>query len=42
MVLEHLGDKASQQSAIVSKIGCTEETLRRWVRQAERENREKK
>ncbi len=40
MVLEHQGDYASQWSAIVSiasKIGCTGETLRRWVRQAERD-----
>jgi len=40
MVLEHRGDYASQWSAIVSiasKIGCTGETLRRWVRQAERD-----
>ena len=40
MVLEHRGDYAWQWSAIVSiasKIGCTGETLRRWVRQAERD-----
>ena len=40
MVLEHRGDYASQWSAIVSiasKIGCTGETLRKWVRQAERD-----
>jgi len=40
MVLEHRGDYASQWSAIVSiasKIGCTGETLRKWLRQAERE-----
>ena len=40
MVLEHQGDHASQWSAIVSiasKIGCTGETLRRWVRQGERD-----
>jgi transposase len=40
MVLEHGGDHASQWSAIGSiaaKIGCTAETLRKWVRQAERE-----
>jgi transposase len=38
MVLEHQGDHASQWEAICSiagKIGCTPETLRRWVRQAE-------
>jgi transposase-like protein len=35
MVLEHQGDYASQWVAIgsiASKIGCTGETLRRWVR----------
>jgi transposase-like protein len=40
MVLEHQGDYASQWSAIVSiasKIGCTGETLRKWVRRAERD-----
>ena len=40
MVLEHRGDYASQWAAIASiasKIGCTVETLRRWVRQAERD-----
>ncbi len=40
MVLDHQGDYASQWSAIVSiasKIGCTGETLRRWVRQGERD-----
>ena len=40
MVLEHGGDHASQWAAIGSiagKIGCTAETLRRWVRQAERD-----
>ena len=38
MVLEHGGDHASQWAAIGSiaaKIGCTTETLRGWVRQAE-------
>ena len=38
MVLEHGGDHASQWAAMVSiagKIGCTAETLRKWVRQAE-------
>jgi transposase len=40
MVLEHGGDHASQWSAIGSiaaKIGCTAETLRKWVWQAERD-----
>ena len=40
IVLEHRGDHASPLAAIVSisaKIGCTAETLRRWVNQAERD-----
>ena len=40
MVTEHQGDHASQWAAICSiaaKIGCTAETLRGWVRQAERD-----
>ena len=40
MVLEHRGDHASEWTAIgsiASKIGCTAETLRGWVRQAERD-----
>ena len=40
MVLEHQGEHGSQWAAIGSigaKIGCTRETLRRWVRQAERD-----
>jgi transposase len=40
MVLEHAGEHASQWAAIRSvaeKLGCTTETLRRWVRQAERD-----
>ena len=40
MVLEHQGEHASQWTAIGSiaaKIGCTAETLRGWVRQAERD-----
>ncbi len=40
MVLEHGADHASQWAAIGSiaaKIGCTGETLRNWVRQAERD-----
>jgi transposase len=41
MVLEAQGQHESQWAAIVSiaaKIGCTAETLRRWVRQAERDS----
>jgi transposase len=37
-VLEHQADHGSQWAAIASiasKIGCTAESLRRWVRQAE-------
>src|ERR1700741_3618699 len=40
MVLDHQGEHASQWSAIgpiAAKIGCTAETLRNWVRQAERD-----
>jgi transposase len=40
MVLDHGSDHASQWAAIASiaaKIGCTAETLRTWVRQAERD-----
>ena len=40
MVLDHAGGHATQWEGIVSiaaKIGCTRETLRRWVRQAERD-----
>jgi len=40
LVLEHAGDYGSQWEAISSiaaKIGCTAETLRRWVRQTERD-----
>ena len=39
MVLEHQSDHPSQWAAmtsIASKIGCTAETLRKWVRQVER------
>ena len=40
MVLEHQEEHASQWAGIVSiaeKIGCSAETLRHWVRQAERD-----
>jgi transposase len=40
MVFEHQGEYPSQWAALVSmaaKIGCTPETLRSWVRQAERD-----
>ena len=40
MVLEHEGEYESQWSAIESiagKMGATSETLRRWVRQSERD-----
>ncbi len=41
---EHRGEHESQWAAICSiatKIGCTAETLRRWVRQAERDRGER-
>ena len=41
MVLEHQHEYGSQWAAILSisgKIGCTAETLRRWIRQAERDS----
>jgi len=40
MVQDHRGEHASQWAAIhsiASKIGCSGETLRNWVRQAERD-----
>ncbi len=39
LVLEHQHEHETQWAAIESvagKIGCTAETLRRWVRQADR------
>jgi len=44
MVLEHQGEHESQWSvisSIASKMGCTAETLRKWVRQAERDRGER-
>ena len=44
LVLEHQGEHESQWAAICSianKIGCTAETLRKWVRQAERDHGER-
>lgn len=41
MVLEHQGSYETQSAAIVAiapKIGCIPETLRVWVRQAEKDN----
>jgi transposase len=40
MVMEHAAAHASQWAAITSiatKLGCSAETLRSWVRQAERD-----
>jgi len=40
LVLEHQGDYESQWAAmesIATKVGCTAETLRKWVRQHERD-----
>jgi len=44
LVREHGPEHASQWAAIASiasKLGCTAETLRRWVRQAERDRGER-
>ena len=44
MVLEHQGEHESQWAAICSiaaKIGCTAETLRRWVREHERDSEQR-
>lgn len=44
MVREHQDEHESQwaaMGAIAAKIGCTAETLRRWVRQAEQDNGER-
>ena len=41
LVFEHRGEYGSQWEAmcsIAAKFGCTAETLRRWVRQAERDS----
>ena len=41
MVLDHQGEHASQSAAmksIAAKIGCSGETLRNWVQQAERDH----
>ncbi len=44
LVFEHQGEHASQWAAltsIASKIGCTPETLRKWVRRAETDQGER-
>ncbi len=44
MVLDHQVDYRSQWAAmtsIASKIGCTPETLRKWVRRSERDSGER-
>ena len=44
LVFEQQGNHESQWAAIVSvaeKLGCTAETLRKWVRQAERDTGER-
>lgn len=45
MVREHQGEYSSQRAAIQSiavKIGCTAETLRRWIRQSQKASDEAK
>ena len=40
LVLEHQGEHDSQWSAltsVASKLGCMAETLRKWVRETERD-----
>lgn len=40
LIVEHQSERATQWGAICSvagKIGCSGETLRKWVRQAERD-----
>jgi transposase len=44
MVREHVNEHASEWSAmrsIAERVGCTPETLRLWVRQAERDRGER-
>lgn len=44
LVREHRGEHESQWatiSSIAAQIGCTAETLRRWVRQAEKDSGER-
>lgn len=44
MVREHAGEHGSEWAAMASiaeKIGCATETLRKWVRQAERDGGER-